>query len=180
MAETLRRTFDQEMSVRWRRYSMVDLLENNWTNPFGNDPSDVGSISTGTVVSPDSLAACEKREYAYKEFKHQKIVNTTMPSVHALLTTRKLNKISYTKQAGMLNKLWICFLVVATCSVSRLWHCQSSNINYPFDVTKGQAGVDCAHMFLVEHSNISLRRHIIAMNLARIRGFINFNLYKNY
>ena len=59
MAETLMRTFDQEMSVRW-----------------GNDPSDVGSISTGTVVSPDastdSLAACEKREYAYKEFKHQK------------------------------------------------------------------------------------------------------------
>ena len=25
--------------------SMVDLLENNWTNPFGNDPSDLVSIS---------------------------------------------------------------------------------------------------------------------------------------
>ncbi len=77
MAETLMRTFDQEMSIRWRRYSMVDLLENNWTNPFGNDPSDVGSISTGTAVSPDastdSLAACEKREYAYKEFKQQRM-----------------------------------------------------------------------------------------------------------
>ena len=30
--------------------SMVDLLENNWTNPFGNDPSDLVSISIETVV----------------------------------------------------------------------------------------------------------------------------------
>ena len=49
----------------------------------------------------------------------------------------------------------------------------SSNINYPVDVTKGQAGVDCAQMFLVEHTKISLRRPI-ATNLARIR---RFNLY---
>ena len=68
--------------------------------------------------------------------------------------------------------------MVATCSASMLWHCNSSNINYPCDVTKRQAGVDSAQMFLVEHSNISLRRPI-ATNLARIRGF-NFNLYKNY
>ena len=59
-----------------------------------------------------------------------------------------------------------------------LWQCQSSNINYLFDVTRGQAGVDCAQMFLVEHSNISLRRPS-ATNLAQIRGF-NFNYYKNY
>ena len=56
---------------------MVDLLENNWTNPFGNDPSDLVSISTGVVASPDVstdlLAAHEKREYAYKEFKQQRI-----------------------------------------------------------------------------------------------------------
>ena len=49
--------------------SMVDLLENNWTNPFGNDPSDFVSISTGTVASPDVstdlLAAREKGENAY-------------------------------------------------------------------------------------------------------------------
>ena len=33
--------------------SIVDFSENNWTNPFGNDPSDLVSISTGTVASPD-------------------------------------------------------------------------------------------------------------------------------
>ena len=52
---------------------MVDLLENNWTNPFGYDPSDLVSISTGTVASPDVstdlLAAREKGEHAYKEFE---------------------------------------------------------------------------------------------------------------
>ena len=50
--------------------SMVDLLENNWTNPFGNDPSDLVIISTGTVASPDAstdlLATREKGEHAYK------------------------------------------------------------------------------------------------------------------
>ena len=71
-----------------------------------------------------------------------------------------------------------CFLVVATCSVSMLWHCHSPNRSYAFDVTKLQAGVDCAQKFLVEVSNISLRRPI-ATNLARIRGF-DFNLCKNY
>ena len=49
--------------------SMVDLLENNWTNPFRNDPSDLVSISTGTVASPDVstdlLAAREKGENVY-------------------------------------------------------------------------------------------------------------------
>ena len=52
---------------------MVDLLENNCTNPFGYDPSDLVSISTGTVASPDVstdlLAAHEKGEHAYKEFE---------------------------------------------------------------------------------------------------------------
>ena len=44
--------------------SMVDLLVNNWTNPFGNDRSILVSLSTGTVASPgvptDLLAAREK------------------------------------------------------------------------------------------------------------------------
>ncbi len=52
--------------------SMVDLLENNWTNPFVNDPSDLVSIATGTVASPDVstdlLAAREKGENVYREF----------------------------------------------------------------------------------------------------------------
>ena len=57
--------------------SMIDLLESNWTNPFGNDSSDLVSISTGTVASPDVstdlLAAREKGELAYKEFEQQRI-----------------------------------------------------------------------------------------------------------
>ena len=59
--------------------SVVDLLENNWTNPFGNDPPDLMSISTGTIASPgvstDLLAAREKGEHAYKEFEQQRIQN---------------------------------------------------------------------------------------------------------
>ena len=58
---------------------MVVLLENNWTNPFGNDPSDLVSISTGTIASPDVstdlLAAREKGEHAYKEFEQQRMQN---------------------------------------------------------------------------------------------------------
>ena len=56
---------------------MVDLLENNWTNPFGYDPSDLVSISTGTVASPDVstdlLAAREKGEHDYTEFEQQRM-----------------------------------------------------------------------------------------------------------
>ena len=57
--------------------SMVYLLENNWTNPFGNDPSDLVSISTGTVassaISTDLFAAREKEEHACKEFEQQRM-----------------------------------------------------------------------------------------------------------
>ena len=42
-----------------------------------------------------------------------------------------------------------------------------SNIDYPFDVTKGQAGVYCAEMFRVEHINMHFSP---ATNLARIWG----------
>ena len=56
---------------------MVDLLENNWTNLFGYDPSDLVGISTGRVASPDVstdlLAAREKGEHAYKEFEQQRM-----------------------------------------------------------------------------------------------------------
>ncbi len=56
---------------------MVDLLENNWTNTFGNDPSDLVSISAGTVASPDVstdlLAALKKGEHACKEIEQQRM-----------------------------------------------------------------------------------------------------------
>ena len=56
---------------------MVDLLENNWSNLFGNNPSDLVTISTGTVASPDVstdlLAAREKGEHVHREFKQQRM-----------------------------------------------------------------------------------------------------------
>ena len=54
--------------------SMVDLLVNNSTNPFGNYPSDLVIISTGTVasldVSTDLLATCEKGEHTYNNLNN--------------------------------------------------------------------------------------------------------------
>ena len=55
--------------------SMVDLLGNNWTNPFGNDPSDLHWGVASPDVSTDLLAAREKVVYAYKEFEQQRIQN---------------------------------------------------------------------------------------------------------
>ena len=56
---------------------MVDLLENNWTNPFGHDPFNLVSIATGPVASPDVstdlLAAREKGEHACKEFEQKRM-----------------------------------------------------------------------------------------------------------
>ena len=33
--------------------AIVDILENDWTNPFGKDPSDLTSISTGAAATPE-------------------------------------------------------------------------------------------------------------------------------
>ena len=48
---------------------LVDLMENNWTNPFGSDPSDLVSISTGAVatseVSTGLLTAHKQGEETY-------------------------------------------------------------------------------------------------------------------
>ena len=32
---------------------LVDLIDNNWTNPFGSDPSDLVGVSTGAVATPE-------------------------------------------------------------------------------------------------------------------------------
>ena len=48
---------------------LVDLIDNNWTNPFGSDPSDLVSISTGAVATPEGstglLTARKHGEEAY-------------------------------------------------------------------------------------------------------------------
>ena len=50
--------------------SIVELLESSWINPFGNEPIDLVSISTGAAAPPgvcsDLLKARERGEEAYK------------------------------------------------------------------------------------------------------------------
>jgi len=50
--------------------SIVDMLENNWTNPFSNQPSDLVNLATGAAAQPnvstDLLKACEKGKEAFK------------------------------------------------------------------------------------------------------------------
>ena len=49
--------------------TIVDILENDWTNPFDKDPSDLSSILTGVAATPevcnDNLNALPKREEAF-------------------------------------------------------------------------------------------------------------------
>ena len=57
--------------------SLVDLMENNWTNPFGSTISELVSLSTGatapTDVAKDLLTAQEKGEKAYQEFQANRL-----------------------------------------------------------------------------------------------------------
>ncbi|KAG1714540.1 hypothetical protein GQR58_001134 [Nymphon striatum] len=55
--------------------SIVDMLENNWTNPFSNQPSDLVSLSTGaaatSAITSDLLKARSKGEEAFKIHKER-------------------------------------------------------------------------------------------------------------
>ena len=55
--------------------SIIEMLGNNWTNPFGTESSDIVSISTGaavpTEVALDLLNARRKGEEAYTAFAHK-------------------------------------------------------------------------------------------------------------
>ena len=57
--------------------SLVDLLENDWINPFQQDPSDLVCVSTGAVapdqVCSDLLSAKKKGEEAYTLFQEQRL-----------------------------------------------------------------------------------------------------------
>ena len=56
--------------------SLVELMENNWTDPFG-PPSEVVCLSTGATASPeiskDLLTAQEKGNNAYLEFQEKRL-----------------------------------------------------------------------------------------------------------
>ncbi|KAG1678468.1 Multidrug resistance-associated protein 1 [Nymphon striatum] len=55
--------------------SIVDMLENNWTNPFSNQPSDLVSLSIGaaatSAITSDLLKARSKGEEAFKIHKER-------------------------------------------------------------------------------------------------------------
>ncbi|CAG9825679.1 unnamed protein product [Phaedon cochleariae] len=57
--------------------SIVQLLENDWTNPFDQSPSDIINLSTGRAAAPDvqtSLLSLKKRgEDAYETFKRDRL-----------------------------------------------------------------------------------------------------------
>ena len=57
--------------------AIVDLLQNDWTNPFGKDTSDLISISTGAAAKPevsiDLLHALQKGEEAYETFHEERL-----------------------------------------------------------------------------------------------------------
>lgn len=57
--------------------SAVQLLENDWTNPFDQNPSDIINLSTGRAVPPDEqtslLTARKKGEDAYETFKRDRL-----------------------------------------------------------------------------------------------------------
>ena len=68
-----RRTERDEADVK----SLVEMLENNWNNPFDNEKQELICISTGRVASPeveeDSLCAKQRGEQAFLEFSRQRI-----------------------------------------------------------------------------------------------------------
>jgi len=60
--------------------SLVELMENNWTNPFGSEPTELVSLSTGATAPPDVvndlLTAQQKGETAYTTFQECRIEQT--------------------------------------------------------------------------------------------------------
>ena len=56
---------------------LVDLMETEWINPFSGDPTELISLSTGTVapsdLAIDLLTANARGERAYKKFQDERI-----------------------------------------------------------------------------------------------------------
>jgi len=66
--------------------SVEDLLDNQWTNPFNDKPSDIVSLSTGKAapvkVATDLLEAQEKGNRAYAAYKTERLgPNVPNPSL---------------------------------------------------------------------------------------------------
>uniref|UniRef100_H3B9B3 Uncharacterized protein n=1 Tax=Latimeria chalumnae TaxID=7897 RepID=H3B9B3_LATCH len=92
--------------------SLVDLLENNWTNPFSSNSSDLVSISTGMAAPPDFthdlLKAQDQGEKAYQNFQYDRL-ETGSQHFHYRLLKLKLKTFSSLKKqrrTKMMNKAY--------------------------------------------------------------------------
>ena len=82
--------------------SIQELLENNWTNPFHSDPSDLVNRATGTTaptdVTNDLLTATEKGEQAYQTIQKERFELRTQP-FHGRLPKLQLKTFSSMKKS---------------------------------------------------------------------------------
>lgn len=63
--------------------SLVTLMEDNWTDPFGPEPSELVCLSTGATASPkiatDLLTAQEQGNTAYLTFQEKRLDKQEIP-----------------------------------------------------------------------------------------------------
>ena len=78
--------------------SLVTLMEDNWTDPPNNEPSDLISISTSKMspqdVADDLSRALEVGEKAYNEFKDTRMGTSRSEKFHATLPRNNLKTFS--------------------------------------------------------------------------------------
>ncbi|XP_078353848.1 uncharacterized protein LOC144638526 [Oculina patagonica] len=77
--------------------SILDLMENEWINPFSGEPTELISLSTATVapadVATDLLTAKQVGETAYKHFQDDRVESRKKP-FHDPLPKQKLKTFS--------------------------------------------------------------------------------------
>jgi hypothetical protein len=82
--------------------SLVDMMEDNWTNPLEEGVSDLISISTGTAATPDIahdlLQANVIGEKAYSDFKQKRVGPNKSEKFHGTLSKQNLKTFSNLKE----------------------------------------------------------------------------------
>jgi hypothetical protein len=88
--------------------SLVTLMEDTWTNPMDDSPSELISISTGTTATPeiekDILNAYQIGETAYSEFKTKRMNSTKSEKFHDPLAKQNLKTFNNLKQQKIAGK----------------------------------------------------------------------------
>ena len=82
--------------------SVEDILDNQWTNPFSPNPSDIVSLSTGKAVpmdvANDLIEAKRKGERAYEDFKRERLQPGSTKSVNESVLKMKLKTFTGIKE----------------------------------------------------------------------------------